>query len=293
MFVSEVLTGIFGLLTKVLQNTPTTLSHKQLSEVCSLLHEFYNRNGFAVFSTLLQAIGALFDDSKPQNTSSKRTLSSPASSPGKSPVVMSTTTTFGAKNATCNQLYISLLSSYERLINTIQKLKIEYLHKVGCSRHTHKSCDLSKLVPVHHSLLGEHAKQTSLDKSNDSTQSAPPPSTASKKINEHLRKISLTAFRYDDSKTTLIFVTKLEQIFKEAELWKFLDKYSCLCFNILFLHLGWWCSRGMGSWRNFTETQQSGHASRSGPAIKNGRSSSKDGAPERLRCGTHNQRRLS
>jgi len=29
-----------------------------------------------------------------------------------------------------------------------------------------------------------------------------------------------------------------------------------------------------------------GHVLRSGPEIKNGRSSAKDGAPERLRCGT-------
>jgi len=26
--------------------------------------------------------------------------------------------------------------------------------------------------------------------------------------------------------------------------------------------------RGMGAWRNFTETQQSGHASRTGPEVK-------------------------
>jgi len=44
--------------------------------------------------------------------------------------------------------------------------------------------------------------------------------------------------------------------------------------------------RGMGAWRNSTETQQSGHAPRSGPEVKNGRSSAKDGAPKRLGCGT-------
>jgi len=32
--------------------------------------------------------------------------------------------------------------------------------------------------------------------------------------------------------------------------------------------------------------QQSGHAPRSGPEVKNGRSSAEDGAPERLGCGT-------
>jgi len=41
------------------------------------------------------------------------------------------------------------------------------------------------------------------------------------------------------------------------------------------------------NWNNSTETQQSGHALRSAPEIKNG-SSAKDGAPERLR--SHVQR---
>jgi len=35
--------------------------------------------------------------------------------------------------------------------------------------------------------------------------------------------------------------------------------------------------RGMGAQRNSTETQQSGHAQRSGSEVKNGRSSAKDG----------------
>jgi len=51
----------------------------------------------------------------------------------------------------------------------------------------------------------------------------------------------------------------------------------------------WWCyptpSRGIGAWRNSTETKQSCHAPRSGPEVKNG-SNAKDGAPERLGCGT-------
>jgi len=43
--------------------------------------------------------------------------------------------------------------------------------------------------------------------------------------------------------------------------------------------------RGMGAWKNSTETQQSGHAPRSGPEeeeevwTKNGRSGAEDGAP--------------
>jgi len=44
--------------------------------------------------------------------------------------------------------------------------------------------------------------------------------------------------------------------------------------------------RGMGAWRNSTETQQSGHAPWFGPKVKNGRSSAEDGAPERLGYGT-------
>jgi len=45
--------------------------------------------------------------------------------------------------------------------------------------------------------------------------------------------------------------------------------------------------RGMGAWRNSTETKQSGHATRSGPEVNDGRSSAKDGALlKRLGCGT-------
>jgi len=44
--------------------------------------------------------------------------------------------------------------------------------------------------------------------------------------------------------------------------------------------------RVMGVWKNSTETQQLGHAPRSGSEVKNGRISAKDGAPERLRCRT-------
>jgi len=35
-----------------------------------------------------------------------------------------------------------------------------------------------------------------------------------------------------------------------------------------------------------TETQQSGHAPRSGPEVKNRRSGAEDGVPERPGCGT-------
>jgi len=44
--------------------------------------------------------------------------------------------------------------------------------------------------------------------------------------------------------------------------------------------------RGMGAWRNSTETQQSGHATRFRPEVKNGRSGAEDGMPERIRCET-------
>jgi len=42
--------------------------------------------------------------------------------------------------------------------------------------------------------------------------------------------------------------------------------------------------RRMGAWRNSTETQRSVHAPRSGPEVKNGRSSAEDGTQERLGC---------
>jgi len=44
--------------------------------------------------------------------------------------------------------------------------------------------------------------------------------------------------------------------------------------------------RGKRAWRNSTETQQSGHAPRSGPEVKNRRIGAEDGAPERFGCGT-------
>ena len=188
MFVSEVISGIFGLLTQVLQSTPTTINHKQLSEVCCLLHEFYNRSGFAVFTTLLRQIGALCDETKQNNDSTKRT----SSTPGSSPVMTSSNTSSVPKNLTYSNLFVNLLCVYEKLITAIQKLKIEYLHKVGCSRHNHKSCDLTKLVPVHHSLLGEHDRQ-SVDKRAEFTQSTPAPS--SNKISDHLHRLGITSFR--------------------------------------------------------------------------------------------------
>jgi len=43
--------------------------------------------------------------------------------------------------------------------------------------------------------------------------------------------------------------------------------------------------RGIGAWRNSTETQHSSHTPKSGPKVKNG-SIAEDGAPEWLRCGT-------
>jgi len=44
--------------------------------------------------------------------------------------------------------------------------------------------------------------------------------------------------------------------------------------------------RGIGTWRNSAETQQLGHAPRSGPEVKNEISSAEDGALERFRRGT-------
>jgi len=44
--------------------------------------------------------------------------------------------------------------------------------------------------------------------------------------------------------------------------------------------------RRMGEQRNSMEAQQLGHAQRSGPEVKNGRCSAKDGALERLGCRT-------
>jgi len=59
-----------------------------------------------------------------------------------------------------------------------------------------------------------------------------------------------------------------------------------LPFKHFFLLLNQFSGGGGATRANSAETQQSGHAPRSGPEVKNGRSRAKDGAPERLRCGT-------
>jgi len=53
--------------------------------------------------------------------------------------------------------------------------------------------------------------------------------------------------------------------------------------NILVVVVLPYSFREIGVWRNSMETQQSGHAPRSGAEVKNRRSSAKDGTPERLR----------
>jgi len=49
--------------------------------------------------------------------------------------------------------------------------------------------------------------------------------------------------------------------------------------------------RRMGAWRNSPETQQSGHAPRSEPEVKNGTSSGKDGVSVKLRNAEQSRRR--
>jgi len=64
-------------------------------------------------------------------------------------------------------------------------------------------------------------------------------------------------------------------------------KESCISNTVLndlvVLSDSFW---GMMARRNSAETQQSGHAQRSEPEVKNGISSAKDGAPKRLRRGS-------
>jgi len=56
-----------------------------------------------------------------------------------------------------------------------------------------------------------------------------------------------------------------------------LDSFRCRTVMVVVLPDPF---RGLGAWRNSTETKQPGHAQRSGPEVKNG-SSAKDGAPRR------------
>ena len=187
LFAGEVISGIFGLLIHALQFSPASVAHKQLCEVCSLLHEFYSCNGFMLFSSLLENIAALHDKANQLNGSKRNLSSSPTSSPVKSPFTYSASNSKFRPETAYGSFFINLLSSYERLIATIQKLKVEYLHKVGCSRQNHKSCDLRKLVPIHHPLLGDEANYQ--NKSNGH------PSSTFSSINDHLKKISSTTSR--------------------------------------------------------------------------------------------------
>jgi len=51
--------------------------------------------------------------------------------------------------------------------------------------------------------------------------------------------------------------------------------------------------RGIEARRNSTVTQQSCQAPRYGPEVRNGKSSAKDGASERLRCGTIQEEKVN
>lgn len=178
-FVSDVLFGVFGLLTQSIDNCPAAMSYKQLGEVCALLHEFYSSHGFTVFSSLLQEIASLSNQSGHGCKLSNKSTSSPVASPVKSSL-------YAKKPETCYYLaYVNLLSIYEQLISAIQKSKIEYMHKVDCSRHNHKSCDLTKLVPVHHNLLGYEANQYLTNSTTDQFDSA------TDKVCDHLKTVNL------------------------------------------------------------------------------------------------------
>ena len=191
-FVAEVMFGIFGVLTQSIENCPGAMSYQQLCEVCLLMHEFYNCNGFTVFSCLLQEIASLGSQANQSFSVSNKISSSPLTSPIKSPTLSNSL--FAKKPETCYYfLYVNLISAFEQLITIVQKSKVEYMHKVDCSRHHHKTCDLSKLVPIHHSLLGDGASQFLVSKCSTSSQSTPVSSVD--KVCDQLKKTSLSAIK--------------------------------------------------------------------------------------------------
>nr|XP_009860308.2 lysosomal-trafficking regulator-like isoform X1 [Ciona intestinalis]XP_026692490.1 lysosomal-trafficking regulator-like isoform X1 [Ciona intestinalis] len=186
-FVAEIMKGLFSLLTSCLKQSMGPVSPKQLTEVIMLFHEFDACNGFSVFSKLLMRLNSiserLFPSTEPISRTLKTCTLSPVHSPtktrpkqfGLSPK-LPTAKQFFEKDNPVRILFNDLLGSFEKLITSVQKSKVEYVHRVTCSRRTHRSCDLHKLVPSHHDILGEESKlrmKVSRPNTNSDLQSKP------------------------------------------------------------------------------------------------------------------------
>lgn len=168
--------GIFNLLTKALDTRPGIVNPKLLTEVVSLLHEFHNSGGYRLLSLLLLRLSAL---SCSTTTKVKSSLS-PITSPRKG-LSESMASPLSRKNSDVNtQIITSILVSFQGTLSAVQKSKVEYMHKVTCSRRSHRLCDYQKQVPAHHSILGGEARTKMLqeldgdDKCFSSAFSVPP-----------------------------------------------------------------------------------------------------------------------
>ncbi|XP_076817532.1 lysosomal-trafficking regulator-like isoform X1 [Clavelina lepadiformis] len=171
MFAADVVTGLFGILSQSLDLAPGTVNPKQLAEVCSLIHEFSNSDGYSMFSSLLLQIGSLSDATCANGSETIRNswnVLSPVHSlsnnlpDGNARLLSPSNDSYIQPLKTGNNKFLNLfnrlLQSHHELISTIQRSKVEYLHKVTCSRRNHRSCELGTLIPIHHNILGEEAR---------------------------------------------------------------------------------------------------------------------------------------
>nr|CAB3263579.1 lysosomal-trafficking regulator-like [Phallusia mammillata] len=158
-FVCSVVLGIFNLMTRVLDSRPGIVNPKLLTEVVSLLQEFQNSGGYRLLSLLLLRLSA---QNSLSNTRTPSNLS-PITSPVKGHSRQSSLAPPQKNSDTNLQIITSILVSFQGTLSAVQKSKVEYMHKVICSRRSHRLCDFQKQVPSHHSILGAEARTTMLE----------------------------------------------------------------------------------------------------------------------------------
>ena len=59
------------------------------------------------------------------------------------------------------EVLVGLLQTLSKIITTLKKSKINYIHAVKCSKRKHRQCDYNKFVHHHHDILGIAGKMVS------------------------------------------------------------------------------------------------------------------------------------
>ena len=157
VFICDVMTGVFDLLTRSLESGQQTINPKLLTESASLFHEFVNCDGFAVFNSLLLRVAAVRFAAHRRSSPNLSPLASPDKTNGHHPHVNPKRSQAACSHDPYVRLHATLLASFHEMVTSFQRSKVEYMHKVTCSRRSHRLCDFQRLVPVHHSILGAEA----------------------------------------------------------------------------------------------------------------------------------------